>query len=281
MAVENLRLLPGNHLDDVSLTVTSEESEYPKEYLQVSRPSWRWRSTSAAEQEITWDNGEELGADMFAIVNSNLTADSELHLELATDAGYSTLVLDETFDGQLPYYGLGEGPLGLIALGGYTYPNRYIPILYHIFAAGTVAYRYGRLTITDAGNADGYVEAGRIIVSHSWQPTINHNWNATHDIEKDSQIEFTPAGGAMADPAIGRKVVEVSFSWLDNTEDDELAQIIEAYGRNGNVLLTCYPGEGAALERNFTVYGPLIAWGRSQRLQTRTQGRSIKVSETK
>jgi len=262
----NLRLIPNSHLDPVTLTVTSEETDYPKEYLQNSQPAWKWRSTDASVQQIEWDNGELKAADAYAHVEANFSPESDVRLELSANADYSDPVLDITFDGKLPFYGLGEGPLGLDGLGGFSDENE-VQNLRTIWF-DLVSYRYGRVTITDTANADGYVEVGKIMVGQSWSPATNHNWGAAHRRVKESTISRTRGGGARSSPATSYRVVSVGFSWLDDVEDAELDDILARYGLQSGVLLSCYPEEGGARERTYSVYGLLSGWTESRRLQT-------------
>lgn len=277
---ENLRLIPNSHLDGVTLTVTSEATpDYPKTYLQNSQPSWKWRSTSAAVQVITWDCGELVAADAFAIIEANLTGDSQIQIELATDSGYTSLELDVTIDGALPLHGLGEGPLGLDGLGGFS-DEAEIQNLRTYFFDGII-YRYGRITITDTGNPDGYIQAGKIMVGKSWQPTINHDWGASRRRVKDSTITRTRGGGARSSPATSYRVISVGFSWLDEVDDSELDDIIARYGSRTGVLLSCYPEEGGSRERKFSVYGLLSGWSESRRNRTQYYSIGIEVEELK
>ena len=278
-AAENLRLIPNSHLDPVAITVTSEATDYPATYLQNSQPSWKWRSTSAAVQQITWDAGELQSADAFALIESNLTGDSTIRIELATDAGYSSLALDVTIPGKLPLYGLGEGPLGLDGLEGFSDDTEVQDILTYFFDA--VTYRYGRITITDTGNPDGYVEIGKLMLGRSWQPTVNHDWGATHRRVKNSRVSRTRGGGARSSPAISYRVIAVSFSWLDEADDAELDDLIARYGSRSGVLLSAYPDQGGSREQKFSVYGLLSGWSESTRQQTDHYAQGIEVEELK
>ena len=276
----NLRLVPFNLLDPVTLTITSEESGYGKERLAFAGPSLTWRSTSAVAQTITADLGDDYLVDSFCAVNHNFSPTGEIQLEVATDAGYSNLVVNETFDAALPLYGLGDGWLGQGGLGGFG-DALYHQTLRPYFFTGGVG-RYVRITITDTSNADGYVEAGRIIVASSWQPTVNHNWGIGKYIDPGTrETKRTPAASARTAPGEPFKVIRVGFTWLEEDEEFALERILLAYGNKVGTLLVPYPEAATIRQTSFAVYGVLRNWTQSIRQQTRKYGIGFDVEESK
>jgi hypothetical protein len=276
----NLKLVPFNLLDPVTLTITSEESGYEKERLAISQPSIGWRSTSAADQVITADLGEDRWIDSFCAVAHNFSGACDITLEVATDTGYSNLVVDETFDGALPLYGLGSGYLGLSGLGGYDDALYHQTLRPYFFTGG--AGRYVRITISDNANADGYVEAGRLIVGAAWSPNVNHEWGIAKYVNPGArQFVRTPAAGGRSMPGEPFKVIRVSFSWLDEDEDFALQRILEAFGGHGGAVLVPYPDAATVRQTSYAVYGVLNNWSPSTRLRTGNYSAGFDVEEIK
>lgn len=276
----NLKLIPFNLLDSVTVTVTSAHADYPVAELAYSLPSFTWRSTSAAVQVCTADLGEDRWIDAFCAVNHNFSPAGEIHLEVATDAGYSNLVVDETFAASLPLYGLGDGYLGLSGLGGYDDALFHQTLRPYFFEGG--AGRYVRITITDTGNPDGYVEAGRLIVGAAWSPQKNHDWGIGKFVNPGTRLlERTPAGGGLGAPGEPYTTVRVAFSWLQESEDFALQRILLAYGEIGGVVLVPYPEAETIRQTSFAVYGVLRRWSTATRNRLHRYVAGFDVEEIK
>ena len=277
MAVDNLKLLAGSLLDDVSLAVTSEHNDYPIENLQNNQPSQKWRSSSAAVQTIIALLTEDTPISAFALWAHNLTEDSSLRLELSQESDFSTLEYDATFDGLDPYYGLGEGPLGLHGLGGYSDAATIYPYTVHWFEV--VIARYVRITLTDTANANGYLQAGRLMLGQEWSPTVNHDWGAAIKTQDDSALIRTRGGGLRATPHVPYRVIDVGFSWLDENDLAELERIRHLTGKRGGALISVYPNEGGTRERLYTVFGRLTSWSENSRQPTHLYYSGLHIEE--
>lgn len=276
----NLKLIPFNLLDLATPSVTSEHADYPKEYLSISLPSFKLRSTSAAVQVWEWDLGADYWVDSYCSVNHNFSPTCEIQLEVSTDAGYSSLVVDETFWGALPLYGLGSGYLGLSGLGGFDDALHHQTLRPYFFSGG--AGRYVRVTVTDTSNPAGFVEAGRIIVGSAWSPAKNHNWGIGKYVNPGTrQLERTPGAGGRTSAGEPYMVIRVGFSWLDEVEDFALQRILLAYGDNGGVVLVPYPDAGSIRQTSYAVYGVLHNWTQSTRNRLQRYVAGFDVEEIK
>lgn len=276
----NLKLIPFNLLDLATPTVTSEHAEYPKENLAINQPSLKLRSTSAGVQVWEWDLGDVYYMDSFCAVNHNFSPTGEIHLEASEDAGYSSLSVDETFDAALPLYGLGDGYLGLSGLGGFDDALHHQTLRPYFFTGG--AGRYVRGTITDTSNPDGFVEAGRFIVSSAWTPVRNHAWGIGKYVNPGTrQLVRTPAGGGLTTPGEPYMVIRVGFGHLDEVEDFALQRILQAYGSNGGVVLVPYPEAETVRQTSYAVYGVLNNWSPSTRNRLHRYVTGFDVEEIK
>lgn len=277
-----LRLVPFSYWDFVTLAASSEAAGFPVTYLQNSLVSWRHRTTSLVDQWVSGPlsaGGNLVGVNCFAAVGSNLTAAGQYRLELATDAAFSNLVLDETIDARLPEYGFGEGGYGEHGYGGHVDDVSGQNLRVYWFALRGAS--HARVTLIDPDNPDGYFAHGKLLWGSSWSPSLSHDWGAQYRPLKTGQLVRATGGGLRGTPSTRYREIVVGFSWLDEFRDAELDRILAYYGMGPGVLLSCYPEEGGTRERKYTLYGSLTEWSGSARLETRDYSNGIKVQESK
>lgn len=282
MSDQNLRLAPFSYLDRVALSITSEATDYPVEYLQNSFPSWLWRSTSTANQVLTGpldEDEEEVAVNCFAIVNNNLTLDSEIRIELADDAGFTSIVLDVTIDGRLPEFGLGEGGWGEDGFGGYSEQRARQDIRPYWF--DEVNAKFSRITLIDPDNEDGYIQAGKIFLGYYWSPTNNAEWGAKHRTVKTTKLKRARGGGIRSSSGARYREISVAFEWLEELDDTALDHMLSLYGKTEGVLLSVYPEEGGSQESKYTLYGVITEWAGSTQQPTRDYANGFTVQESK
>lgn len=91
------------------------------------------------------------------------------------------------------------------------------------FSAET--YRWWRIDVADAGNADGYFEAGRIILANAWAPAVNFGYGAGIGWIDPSPIDQGVAGHMHPLGRPGHRVMTLPFRLL--SEADALGGLYE------------------------------------------------------
>lgn len=127
-----------NHVDDATITASSSSSGFGTANLQDTRAARVYRST-ATSATLVFDFGSAVSFAGVGIAGHNFTSGATVTLEWndadswGSPAGSQSITVDETC-----VEGFGE-----------------------------VTYRYARLSVTDSGNSDGYIEIGRVSVGQA------------------------------------------------------------------------------------------------------------------
>ena len=111
--------------------------------------------------------------------------------------------------------------------------------------------RYVSLEIDDTTNADGYVEAGRLVVAPAYQTTVNMDAGATFGYETSSTREETDGGATFHNDRPRRRVTNIAF---DGTvaADEALVQMLEMdrrLGTSGQFLWVFDPADTYHMHR--------------------------------
>jgi hypothetical protein len=261
----NIRSYAENMFDDASVSVFSEDTEYPAGNLQHTHRTLRWHSTSLAEQYIRFDAG--VGgqiAGYIAVVNPNITS-GNLIVRATNNADYvSDLLLDELITVSPKVFGYGQGLYGKHGYGGTlltTEMERYAPggrILIHHFSAGLVGARYWSLIIpASCGSEDAYYAIGRIF--SGYEPADNLIYGYTLRPVDASRVYESEGGQPWLDIHPKRREIEISFDFIKKTEIHyNMFDLMYYYGRRRDIIVSVYP-EGSEEEKLFnTIYGRFV-----------------------
>lgn len=132
---------------------------------------------TTASTKLRVDLGVPRNVRVAGVVNANLSATAQIRARGYSDSGYSTEVASTDWVDAWPdAYAWGARPWG--------YPDLFSPKLsaeevagypfgwYYAWSTDQIA-RYWELEFSDASNADGYVEVGRVVLAPVWQASIN------------------------------------------------------------------------------------------------------------
>ena len=125
------------HLDNLSLLLianivpSTEDADYPIENVINPKLTETYRSTGTS-LTITIDTLNQGPITLVALANHNLSATASVTLDAGATTGY----------------------------GGYTAQMTWREFLMFKYTVTNISLRYWRITITDASNADGYIEIG-------------------------------------------------------------------------------------------------------------------------
>lgn len=110
-----------------------------------------------------------------------------------------------------------------------------------------------RVEVFDEGNADGFIQAGRLFVADGWQPSFNVTVGSLgHSWEDQSLLTAALSGAEYADVRAKRRVARVAFEFLTEAEAMQLFDIIRLVGTTREVLYVHDPDETThALRRRF------------------------------
>jgi hypothetical protein len=145
--------------DSAVFSATTENASYPLVNLQNIQPSIVYRSTSVAAHDLDVDLGAMVAVNFFALVKCNFTTSASIRVRTADSQ--SNLSASPSYDST--------------ALG-FTPPADYNNRGFYHYKSSPVTARWVRFTISDVGNADGYLEIGRLIVADAFVPSRNFDY---------------------------------------------------------------------------------------------------------
>ena len=155
-----VKLLYTNKItSSATLTASSEATGYDVENVYEPNYSITWRSTAAGAtaQTIVCDFGAATAVDCIALGNINFRSTATVKIQGHTADSWGTPDVDETIT--------------------VTHLNGYRRTIYHDLGAN-YSKRYWRITVTDNGNPDGFIEIGHWALGS--KVTLDDNFDSNH-----------------------------------------------------------------------------------------------------
>lgn len=114
----------------------------------------------------------------------------------------------------------------------------YTPFAWHVFEPTSLAHSV-LLEINDAGNPDGYVEFGRVIVADVWQPDTNMSFGSQWGHDDSTTVQETEDGSAeFFDEAPRRRTFSAELGRLDQNEAfDVIARMQRVQGTSREIVI--------------------------------------------
>lgn len=249
----------GNQADVAALSGGSWTSSLPLANLQDRRLGRVARTSNLLTASTKFD-ADFGGTRLFrtiALVNHNLSLSAQYRIRLSTAADFSTSVADTGWLGVWPtVYPLGSLPWGSPSWWSGRYSAEevagYTGALIYVLPTSTNA-RYLRVEFNDAGNADGYLDLGRLFAADGWQPTRNMVYGASLAWEDPSEIQEALSGAEYFNERSKRRVARFGLEAM--TENEALARAFDVQHQVGvtkEVLFVWDPGDSThSLRRRF------------------------------
>jgi hypothetical protein len=251
-----------NHVDAAALTGGSWTEGLPAANLADRQPSKVARTVGLdpSQTTVTLDFGTSVPVRFIALVRHNLTQSGLWRLRLGDDASFVTVLYDtgpiEVWPAPIPF---GVGSWGEFLWGGKldaaeaaTYGAQAVHTL-----ATAVRARYLRIDLTDVGNTDGYLQAGRLVAGPAWQPSVNFQYGWT--IEQVDESEIRRSRGGQAYVNAKPKYRRLAFT-IDHLGKDEIFghayELERLKGKGGDLMVIADPDDATHAHRH-TIYGAL------------------------
>lgn len=247
-----------NRIDEATLSSSGTwQATLPLANLQsrVLATVARSNMSLLADPDIVIDLGQARRIGVVALVAHNLSVVATLRVEGATDAGFTAGVYDSGFfnvwpsgvvDADLLEWEDDNFWLGTVsaeARAGYQAP------CIHLLPAAEIA-RYWRITLHDPGNADGYLQAGRVFLSDVWQPAANYSYGAQLGYEDRSGVAESLGGTEFFDARAKFRVHRLTLDWLSESEGyNRLIEMQRQLGQTGELLVIPDPSDAANMPR--------------------------------
>lgn len=253
----NLRIVATNLIDTATLGASpSLSSSLPVTNLQDTRRAKVARTTSTADQTITGNFAATAVCSAAALWRHNLSTDGTWRIELYSadnqggtkvyDSG-DTLAYTAKCLGDLDW---GTDPLGASVFTGWSF-------IYSVLWFSPVPAKSFRLTLKDASNPAGYMEASRLVIGVHLEPAVNMEYGMELEwVDESRQVRMDGGSLHVESVEVFRKA-GFELGWLADTERAKWLEIARRTGKRGEVLLSLYPGVGGAKERDHTFLGRL------------------------
>ncbi len=238
----NVTLAYRNQADAGTYSGGSWAAGLPLTNFQDQQPTKKARSSDAAAASTKFDIdlGSAKVVALVALIHHNMSQAAQWRVRVSDDAAFATSISDS---GTVDVWPDAEA-FGVLQWGEFNWNGKldateaadFGPIAFYYIPA-TAFGRYIRVEITDTGNADGYVEAGRVFAGPVFQPAKNlaYGWNITFI---DNSVKSISRGGqTYVDVLQKRRRLEIPLHSL--TENEAFAQannMARLQGLSGDIL---------------------------------------------
>lgn len=236
----NMRILA----DDLILAATlgaspALVSTLPAAHLKTTDRAAVARSTSTASQTLTGNFTATGAVSCVVLWRHNLTDAATWKVELFTAVN----------QGGTKVYDSGDvDALTAPAIGYWVAASPGValePAQYSVLYFGSVNARSFRITLDDAANPDGYVQACRLMMGAYWEPSQNPDRGPELQW-LDASSQWRSGGGTLrTDPRCQYRQLTLDFSVLSLADMADLQYLIARVGLRSEVWVSVLPGWGA------------------------------------
>lgn len=201
--MSNMIISSTNYSDEAtSISADSEVATLPVENLQDRQLVKVYRSDGTTDVEIDVDFGQGRIVDFVALIRHNISQTGTIRWRLSNAADFATTQYDSgTVDAWPVVEEFGTLPWGVFSWGGRINPEVAAQYQISSFAVldSPVQARYLRINISDDDNAEGYIEAGRLIAGPAYRPSTNYGFGVEIQFVDESRIVKSRGGQTFVD----------------------------------------------------------------------------------
>lgn len=226
------------------------ESTLPVTNLKIAKRSRVWRSTSAAEQVITIDwNGSAYWINLVALWRHNVESGGTWRVQAYSDAAATTEIYDSA--AMEPFDTSTLGSLDDESADADGVANQ--ALLVHYFTAKVLA-KALKVTITDTGNADSYIEASYLFAGEYLELTYNAAGESLG--WRDTAEQTRSDGGTLqSDAGVTYRELAIDLPAVHADDRARLQDMVRYAGLRRPLFVGLYPDAGGEKERDYTMLG--------------------------
>ena len=271
-----------NYVDSGTLTVDDEVATLPGTFLQDRQIVKVWRNTQLTAQ-IDVDFGQGRIVDFVALIKNNISTTGTIRWRLSNVSNFATTVYDSGVVDAWPIVEeFGTLPWGVFSWGGYLNPT--VAAEYTISAFdildSTVQARYLRIDISDPDNADGYLQAGRLLAGPAYRPSINYANGVEFEFVDESRVTKSRGGQTFVDEV--ERFRRIRFDLINLPENEIFQnvfnQIDRLKGIAGDVFIVPQPDKASTWPTQ-NIYGRITNTDPIVNSSLTYYGRRIEVEE--
>jgi len=201
--MSNMIISSSNVVDSAtSITADSEVASLPVENLQDRQLVKVYRSDGDTTVQLDVDFGQGRIVDFVALIRHNISQTGTIRWRLSNVANFATTAYDSGVVDAWPVVEeFGTLPWGVFSWGGFLNPEvaaNYTISSFDVLDSPVQA-RYLRIDIVDGDNADGYIQAGRLICGPSYRPSTNYGFGSQFEFVDDSRVVKSRGGQTFVD----------------------------------------------------------------------------------
>jgi hypothetical protein len=102
---------------------------------------------------------------------------------------------------------------------------------YIYYLPNNVSSRYWKIEINDTGNADGYVQIGRLFIGGAWEPTYNFDFGVSCGWDSTTSIQYSKGGSPYFD--VKKPTRKVKFTLSHSSQIEAMQAIYSIVGIHG------------------------------------------------
>lgn len=236
----NLRIIHKNLFNSyatLAMTVGASNSSFPLTNLKDDVKTNTWRSTNLSnpEIEITWSTGQTISG--LALAFTNLIKNSTFRLRLYEDTAGTILAHDS---GTITISESIDPPSGFTTINSSSF-NFGGGIHASAFFNPKLNIRRALITLTSAGNPDGFIEIGRIIIGDSFEPEDNADYGERFGFEDTTERVRTSAGNLISDRGTISRFLEFSMGSMSENDNFALMNIFRRVGFSQPIFVNIIP----------------------------------------
>lgn len=240
-------------VEGATLTASSAQTTLPVTNLIGPTPSKVWRSSGLSSVYITIDFGAATAVDTLSMVAPNWTSAATWRLRLATSEANLTAAPGYDSTAITPWPVTGKPTEDW---------NQHAPLLQ---IGSTKTYRWARIDIADAGNTDGYLEAGALLLNLAATVTYDSIRGWAMGDEPASIVRSTEYGRTLVEARDNPRIKSIPFEVLPTADITGAYGVLMRERGTAKPFLVCVdPGQTAGLHL-YTLYGLRVgAWQATQ-----------------
>lgn len=254
----NLRLCAKNAFEFAPLTASpAAVATLPVTNLQLPARARVWRSTTDAAQTLfaTW-NGSGHYLNFVMLSRHNLEAGATWRVQVYSDAAWTTQVYDSGTVDAYDFATLGELDFGVEELGSSVF-NGFLGQMFSLAYFARVLALSVKVTISNVGNAAGYVQASQLFGGDYTELTYNAReaglaWRETGGIERSA------GGTPRTEASVAWRELDLNLASVSAADRPTLMDMLRYAGKRRPVFAALYPGAGGEKERDYTMVGKFI-----------------------
>ena len=260
-------IAPDNALT-ATLTCATANASYPATNLITQLRSDTLRTTGVSAQVIraTWAANQTVAA--VALCRHNLTAAATWRVQLYSDAAWTTQIYDS---GTVTAF-ISTDAGSLDTVNDPTFAVLKNSALY--FTAQTTV-RSAQITLTDAANPAGYLEAARVFFG-PYTDVRNPPWDY-EILWEDPTTQVRTLGRSLLSQNNGDRTRSFPFqlAMMPVATRNFIFDIQRAYGMEKDFFMSMWPGEGGRIEREHQSWAKITGMQGMKRPMLNYYGTSI------